>query len=92
MKYFIKKLVLAKFSKPSFLKNYTSRAELFDQKLEQKSELSEASIGLGATLVKTVSFCVSEAGTYDHDPLVVLRMESGKIEDSTQLFVKLIRI
>ena len=29
-----------------------SRAELFDQKLEPKSELSEPSLGSGATLVK----------------------------------------
>ena len=47
------KLGFPKFSKTSFLKNWASRAELFDQKLEPKTELSEPSLGSGATLIPT---------------------------------------
>ena len=45
------KLGFPKFSKTSFLKNWASRAKLFDQKLEPKTELSEPSLGSGATLI-----------------------------------------
>ena len=41
------------FHKTIFLKYWTSRAKLFDQKLELKSELSELSLGSGATLLLT---------------------------------------
>ena len=40
-----KKLVFQNFSKTSLLKNGTSRAELFDQKLEPKTEVAEPRLG-----------------------------------------------
>ena len=47
------KLVFPKFSKNELFENVSepSRAELFDLKLEPKTELSEPSLGSGATLI-----------------------------------------
>ena len=50
-----KKLVFVKFSLNELFDKLSepSRAELFDQKLEPKTELSEPSLGSGATLLDT---------------------------------------
>ena len=48
---FLKSSVFQKFPKTSFLKDWVSRAQLFDQMLEPNPSQTEPSLGSGATLM-----------------------------------------